>query len=114
MIAGLRRREITRMSWYRPVVIGLYTLFSCISLVAQMTAAKASSSGKPANAAAGDVTTDYFGTRVADPYRWMEAGPRDPKFLTYLQTQNEYTRQVLASLGGREKLLQRIRDLDNA
>jgi prolyl oligopeptidase len=44
----------------------------------------------------------------------MEAGPQDPRFLTFLKAQNEFTRATLASLSGREQLLARIRELDNA
>lgn len=61
-----------------------------------------------------ETVTDYFGTKVPDPYRWMEAGVKDPQFMDYLKVQNDYTRQVLDSLGGRAKLLARIQELDNA
>jgi prolyl oligopeptidase len=61
------------------------------------------------------VTDDYFGTKITDPYRWMEAGPTDPKFLDFLKEQNDYTRAVLQPLASpRDKLLARIRQLDNA
>jgi hypothetical protein len=44
----------------------------------------------------------------------MEAGPQDPKFLAFLKAANDYTRGVLTSLSGRDQLLTRIRELDNA
>ncbi len=68
----------------------------------------------PVPAKTDDTVTDYFGTKVADPYRWMEAGVQDPQFMDFLKTQNAYTRQILDSLGGRSKLLARIQELDNA
>jgi prolyl oligopeptidase len=61
------------------------------------------------------VVDDYFGNKVTDPYRWMEAGPADPKFLAFLHAQSDYTRSVLAPLRApRQRLLERIEQLDNA
>jgi prolyl oligopeptidase len=57
------------------------------------------------------VTTDYYGTKVVDPYRYME-NLKDPKVQTWMKAQNDYTRAVLAQIPGREKLLERIRQLD--
>src|SRR5271157_3755402 len=77
--------------------------------------APAKSSAKPALAVADNVVTDYFGTKVADPYRWMEAGPQDPRVTGFLTTQSEITRSVLTPLSApRTRLLARIRELDNA
>ena len=58
---------------------------------------------------------DYFGKKVADPYRWMEAGPTDTKFLDFLKVQNDYTHAVLAPpTAPRDKPLARLKELDNA
>jgi prolyl oligopeptidase len=69
---------------------------------------------KPQPAKAEEVVTDYFGTRVSDPYRWMEAGASDPRLMEFLKTQNAYTRGILDSLKGRDAMLARIEQLDNA
>src|SRR5215469_3789778 len=70
---------------------------------------------RPPVAAVKPVTDDYFGTKITDPYRWMEAGASDPEFLAYLKAQNDYTRSTLAPLAGqRNKLLARLEELDNA
>ena len=70
---------------------------------------------RPPVAAVKPVTDDYFGTKITDPYRWMEAGASDPEFLAYLKVQNDYTRSTLAPLAGqRTKLLARLEELDNA
>ena len=70
---------------------------------------------KPPVAEARPVVDDYFGTKITDPYRWMEQGPTDPKFLEFLKAQNEYTHAVLAPLAApRDKLLARLKELDNA
>jgi len=61
------------------------------------------------------VTDNYFGNKFTDPYRWMEAGPADPKFIDFLKAQNDYTHSVLRPLAvPRDKLLARIKVLDNA
>jgi hypothetical protein len=31
------------------------------------------------------VIDDYFGTKITDPFRWMEAGVSDPRFLSFLK-----------------------------
>ncbi len=49
------------------------------------------------------VIDNYFGTKVIDPYRWMEAEP-EPQFRTMLEQQNTYARAVLASISGRDRL----------
>ena len=69
---------------------------------------------KPRPAKADDFVTDYFGTKVSDPYHWMEAGTSDPRLMEFLKAQNAYTRAVLDSLKGREAILARIQKLDNA
>ncbi len=49
------------------------------------------------------VTDDYFGTRITDPYRWMESEPK-PQFPDYLHAENDYARAVLARIPGRDAL----------
>jgi prolyl oligopeptidase len=59
------------------------------------------------------VTDDYFGTKVADPYRYME-NLKDPEVQAWMKAQNDYTRAVLARIPGRQQLLARIRELDQS
>ena len=59
------------------------------------------------------VTDDYFGTKIVDPYRYME-NLKDPEVQAWMKAQNDYTRAQLARIPGREKLLERIRQLDQA
>ena len=50
-----------------------------------------------------EVADTYFGTVIADPYRWMEPPvPDNPEFKKWLEAQNAHTRQVLDSLPHRE------------
>jgi prolyl oligopeptidase len=58
-------------------------------------------------------TNDYYGTKVVDPYRYME-NPQDPEVQAWMKAQNDYTRAVLARIPGRQQLLARIRELDQS
>jgi prolyl oligopeptidase len=60
-----------------------------------------------------DVTEDYFGTKVSDPYRWLE-NTSDPDVVSWMKAQNDYTREALSKIPGRQQLLDRIKSLDNA
>jgi len=60
-----------------------------------------------------EVIEDYFGTKVTDPYRWLE-NTSDPEVGAWMKAQNDYTREALERIPGREKLLDRIKQLDNA
>jgi len=59
------------------------------------------------------VTEDYYGTKVVDPYRYME-NLNDAEVQAWMTAQNDYARAVLGSIPGREKLLARIRELDQS
>ncbi|HEY8671395.1 MAG TPA: hypothetical protein VIL63_11185, partial [Terriglobales bacterium] len=60
-----------------------------------------------------DVTEDFFGTKVTDPYRWIE-NTTDPEVVTWMKSQNDYTREVLSKIPGRQQLLDRVTSLDHA
>ena len=60
-----------------------------------------------------EVTDDYFGTKVRDPYRWLES-TNDPEVAAWMKAQNDYTRRILARIPGRDQLMDRIKALDNA
>ncbi|MGD0569769.1 MAG: prolyl oligopeptidase family serine peptidase [Candidatus Sulfotelmatobacter sp.] len=60
-----------------------------------------------------EVIDDYFGTKVSDPYRWLE-NSGDPEVIAWMKAQNKYARAVLANIPGRDRLLDRIKALDRA
>ena len=60
-----------------------------------------------------EVTETYFGTQVIDPYRWLEK-TSDPEVVDWMKAQNDYTREALANIPGRDRLRERIKSLDNA
>jgi prolyl oligopeptidase len=57
------------------------------------------------------VVDDYHGIKVSDPYRYME-NLDDPAVQSWFKGQDEYTRSVLARITDRDRLLARIRELD--
>jgi prolyl oligopeptidase len=60
------------------------------------------------------VAETMYGTSVTDPYRYFE-NMKDPVVQQFFKEQNAYTREVLGRLGpAREKLLNRIKVLDNS
>ncbi|MDE2235704.1 MAG: S9 family peptidase [Gammaproteobacteria bacterium] len=69
--------------------------------------------GRPPVAPVRPFTTDYFGIKVVDPYRYME-NLKDPQVQAWFRGQNAYTREVLDSIPGRKALLARIRALDES
>ena len=64
--------------------------------------ALAAGSGPPV-APVKPVTETFFGTKVTDPYRWMEA--EGPEWKTYVQGQGDYAKGVLGAIPGRDGLL---------
>jgi prolyl oligopeptidase len=60
-----------------------------------------------------DQVDDYFGTKVADPYRWME-DIESTELSDWLDAQNALTRSHLDQLPGREQLVERLKALMDA
>ncbi len=56
------------------------------------------------------IVTDYFGTIVADPYRWLE-NKNSPKVKEWIQEQNDYTDKILSAFPEGEPLEKRIEEL---
>jgi prolyl oligopeptidase len=59
-----------------------------------------------------EVVDDYFGTKIVDPYRWLE-DLKSPEVSAWMKAQNDYTRSVLDRIPGRDKLRARIAQLDD-
>jgi prolyl oligopeptidase len=58
----------------------------------------------------GDVVDDYFGTKIADPYRWME-DLNSAEVKQWIDAENAITAKYLDSLPVRDALKKRITDL---
>ena len=57
------------------------------------------------------VVDEYYGTKVTDPYRWME-DMQNPELLTWMKAQADYARQTLDAIPGRKRLLDQHLELD--
>ena len=59
-----------------------------------------------------DQTDDYFGTKVSDPYRWMEDIDA-PQVKAWVEEENKLTRSVLDAVSGRKQMHTRLMELMN-
>ena len=57
-----------------------------------------------------DVVDEYFGTKVADPYRWMEELD-SPELKQWVESQNDLSFKYLSGLPARDELKARITEL---
>ena len=73
----------------------------CLALTASAALA-----GPPV-AAVRPVVDDYYGTKITDPYRWME-DRMAPEFVAWAKGQNAWAREALDRIPGREALQKRI------
>jgi len=62
---------------------------------------------RPPETRRGDVVDDYFGTRIADPYRWLE-DDRSPETEAWVAAQNRVSRAFLDAVPGREAIGARL------
>ena len=68
--------------------------------------------GKYPPATKGTVVDNYFGTKVADPYRWMEELD-SPDVKSWVEAENAVTFKYLDTLPARDELRKRITELWN-
>ncbi len=82
-------------------------IVAALVLCAALLIGRATAIDGPPVAPVKPVTDDYFGTKIVDPYRWMEAAP-NPALATWMKAQNDYTRKILSSLPGRAAWLAQL------
>jgi len=61
-------------------------------------------SDRPTPAPVETVTNDYYGTKVVDPYRWME-NDKDPRWMPWLKSQSNAARHTLDAIPARGRFL---------
>ena len=59
-----------------------------------------------------DVMDDYFGTKVTDPYRWLE-DDQSPETAGWVKAQNEVTEDYLSQIPFRNQIRERLTDIWN-
>ena len=104
------------------VIIAALLVSSCGSGPAQTPTTATPVAAQPAPPAApaytypkarrGDQVDDHHGTRVADPYRWLE-DPDAAETRTWIAAQNKLTQGVLGSIPARERIRSRLSKLWN-
>jgi prolyl oligopeptidase len=94
---------------YRPLAI---SLLAAVTLGAHAQAHTSLPAAPPA-APVREVTDDYFGKKVVDPYRWME-DMRNPELLGWMKAQADYTRAALDGAPGRQAALDRLTALNES
>lgn len=60
-----------------------------------------------------EVTDDYFGQKITDPYRWMEE-PKSTELADWMKAQNAFTRSHLDRLPMREKIFKSLEAQDSS
>ena len=85
----------------------------CLLATALTGAAWAVQADTPPVAPVKPVTNTYWGQAIVDPYQWME-NDKDPEFQGWMKGQNDYTRQALGKLPGKDALQKRIEALSSA
>ncbi|MFQ5670982.1 MAG: prolyl oligopeptidase family protein [Acidobacteriota bacterium] len=62
----------------------------------------------------GKTVDDYHGTKIADPYRWLEQDARESEEVSrWIQAENKVTRTYLETIPEREAIRQRLTELWN-
>lgn len=95
---------------YIPLTL-LVVLAACQGGEEQTTDMKEAAIAYP-ETARGEVTDDYFGTEVADPYRWLE-NDTSAETAAWVKAQNEVTNSYLDAIPFKEKIAKRYEELFN-
>ncbi|MGB8319532.1 MAG: prolyl oligopeptidase family serine peptidase [Ignavibacteriaceae bacterium] len=80
-------------------------------LILWITGCSSNKNGNVPNTPKDTVTTNYFGTSAADPYRWLEDGT-SPKVKQWINEQNNYAEKTLSGFPQKKSIESRIKTLD--
>lgn len=97
----------------RLMLVGLITIGLCSPYIQAQPSLPTSLSTSPPIAPVREVTDNYFGTRIADPYRWME-DMRNPELQSWMRAHADHSRTTLDRLPGRRAVLERFVALDQS
>jgi prolyl oligopeptidase len=102
-IFNLLREEMMEKGWLLVFLLGSLILLSAFSMDGKIS--------YPATRKTNQVD-DYFGTKVADPYRWLE-DDRSAETATWVKAQNAVTFAYLGKIPFRAKLRKRLTEIYN-
>ena len=85
------------------ILLLMATIASSAAMAQQMQYPKAAKDG---------TVDEYFGTKVADPYRWLE-NDTSAQTAAWVEAENQVTNAFLKKIPFREKLLKRLTQLSN-
>jgi prolyl oligopeptidase len=113
----MRKPHIVSAGFFVTVLVGV----ACASTepVAAMSTAPIQEKSEPVKKSSypvskvGDVVDDLHGTRVPDPYRWLE-DPDAPDTVSWVQAQNAVTFGWLGKVATRDAMKQRLTTLWNS
>jgi prolyl oligopeptidase len=92
----------------------LWNLFALGGLFIVSMAAAGDGSLEYPNTKRGEVVDDYHGTKVADPYRWLETDVRkSEEVAAWVAAQNKVTQAYFQGIPEREKIQKRLTELWN-
>ncbi len=90
------------------------TVAALAALLVSITQAEEPKKLKYPDTKKGDVVDDYHGTKVADPYRWLEDDVRKSKDVAdWVEAENKVTNAYLEAIPEREAIKKRITELWN-
>jgi len=101
--------RIHKHSIMKPLII--YTTFLLIGMTAQAQKQSAFTGHYP-DTKKTDQTDDYFGTKVSDPYRWLENDMSD-ETKSWVVDENKVTTSYLSQIPFREAIKKRLTELWN-
>lgn len=79
-------------------------------LLISVFTASAAAQNMPPKARVDNVTDEYFGHKIVDPYRWME-DEKSAELSRWMKAQNDYARSLLDKLPARAPILKRLNEL---
>jgi prolyl oligopeptidase len=93
------------------LVMKLKTILFMLAIVLLAQCSTNESKQKPPLAQIKPVEDVYFGTKITDPYRYME-NLQDSSVQHWFKNQAEYSRNILNSIPGRQELINMMSDFD--
>jgi prolyl oligopeptidase len=87
------------------------TFLVFLTLILMVHCSSNNTKQKPPLAQVKSEVDEYFGTKISDPYRYME-NLKDSDVLHWFKVQSDYSRSILNSIPGRQKLINKMKEFD--